>query len=88
MRQTLMFHRLQDSLGWEVLYNILMESGLPMKLDSLNKMCLNDVYSKVHIGKHLPNVFCNQNCLKQGDDLPMPFNFALVYVIRKIQETS
>jgi hypothetical protein len=35
------------------LYNILIEFGVSMKLVRLIKMCLNETYSKVHIGKHL-----------------------------------
>jgi hypothetical protein len=41
----------------EVLYNILIESGVPMKLVRLLKMCLNEIYSKVCIkgkGKVIP----------------------------------
>jgi hypothetical protein len=30
-------------------------------------MCLNEIYSKVRIGKHLPESFLIQNGLKQGD---------------------
>jgi hypothetical protein len=64
----------------EVLYNILMELGVPMKLVRLIKMCLNETYSKVCIGKHLSG-------LKQGDaPSPLHFNFALEYAIRKVQE--
>jgi hypothetical protein len=50
-------------------------------------MCLNDIYSKVRIGKHLSESFPIQNGLKQGDALsPLPFSFVLEYVIRKVQE--
>jgi hypothetical protein len=42
-----------DSIKREVLYNILLEFGIPMKLIRLIKMCLNETYSKVHIGKLL-----------------------------------
>jgi hypothetical protein len=40
-----------DSVRREVLYNILFEFGIPKKLVSLIKMCLNEPYSKVRIGK-------------------------------------
>jgi hypothetical protein len=70
----------------EILYNILIEFGVPMKLV---KLCLNETYSKVRIGKHLSDSFPIQNGLKQGDALSSPlFNFALEYAIRKVQETQ
>jgi hypothetical protein len=34
-----------------VLYNILLEFGVPKKLVSLIKMCLNETYSEVRVGK-------------------------------------
>jgi hypothetical protein len=56
-----------------------------MKLVRLNKMCLNETYSKVRIGKHLSDSFPIHNGLQQGDALsPLLFNFALEYVIRKV----
>jgi hypothetical protein len=71
------------------LYNILIEFGVPMKLVRLIKVCLNEKYSKVHIGKHLPDSFPIQNGLKQGDALsPLLFNFALEYAIRKTSGTE
>jgi hypothetical protein len=55
-----------------------------MKLVRLIKMCLNETYSKVFIGKHLPDSFPIQNGLKQGDALSqLFFSFALEYAIRK-----
>jgi hypothetical protein len=60
------FKKAYDSVRREVLYNILIEFGVPMKLVRLIKMCLNETYSKVGIGKHLSNSFLIQNGLKQG----------------------
>jgi hypothetical protein len=58
-----------------------------MKLIRVIKICLNEIYNKVHIAKHLSNTFSIQNGLKQGDALlPLPFNFALKCAIRKVQK--
>jgi hypothetical protein len=46
-----------DSVRREVLYNILIEAGITMKLVRLLRMCLNETYSKVHIGKHMSDSF-------------------------------
>jgi hypothetical protein len=69
--------------------NILIEFGVPMKLVRLIKMYLNETYTKVRIGNNLFESFLIQNGLKQGDALsPLPFNFALEYTIRKVQENQ
>jgi hypothetical protein len=41
----------------EVLYNIMMEFGIPMKLVRMIKVCSNEAYNKVCIGKHLSDDF-------------------------------
>jgi hypothetical protein len=69
------------------LYNILIEFGIPRKLVGLIRMCLNETYNRVHIGKNLSDKFSIENGLKQGDALsPLLFNFALKYAIRRVQE--
>jgi hypothetical protein len=57
------FKKAYDSVRRELLYNILIEFGIPMKLVRLIKMCLNETYSIVHIGKHLSDSFPIQNGL-------------------------
>jgi hypothetical protein len=42
-----------DSVIREGLYIILVECGMPMKLVRLIKMCVNETYSRVCIGKNL-----------------------------------
>jgi len=57
-----------------------------MKLVRLIKMWLTETYSRVQVGKNLTDMFPIRNGLKQGDDLlPLLFNFALEYTIRRVQ---
>jgi hypothetical protein len=46
------FKKAYDSVWREIFYNIVIEFGVSMKSVRLIKMCLNETYSKVHIGKH------------------------------------
>ena len=49
-------------------------------------MCLTETYSRVRVGKNLSDMFPIRNGLKQGDALlPLLFNFALEYAIRRVQ---
>jgi len=80
------FKKAYDSVRREVLYNILIEFGIPKKLVRLIKMCLTETYSRVRVGKNLSDMFPIGNGLKQGDALSsFLFNFALEYAIRRVQ---
>jgi hypothetical protein len=61
------FKKVDDSVRSEVFYNILIEFRIPRKLVGLIKMCLNETYSTVRIGKCQSHRFSIQNGLKEGD---------------------
>jgi hypothetical protein len=79
VRQLLIdFRKAYDSVTKEVLYSILIQFGMTRELAGLIKMCLNETYSTVRMGKLQSDKFPIQNGLKQGDALsPLLFNFAL-----------
>ena len=80
------FKKAYDSVRREVLCNILIEFGFPMKLVRLIKMCVNEKCTRVQVSKHLSDVLLIKNSLKQGDSLsPLLFNFVLEYCIRTVQ---
>jgi sorting nexin-29 len=88
MRQTVYqlfvdFKKAYDTVRNKVLYNILIEFGVPMKLFRLNKVCLNEMYGKVCVGKNLSDNFPIQDGLKQGDDCHC-FKCSLEYASRKV----
>ena len=58
-----------------------------MKLVMLINMYLTETYSRFRVGKNLSDIFPTRNGLKQGDDalLPLVFDFALKYAIRRVQ---
>jgi hypothetical protein len=68
-QQFIDFKKACDYVRKEVLYSILIEFWVLMKLVKLIKMCLNEMYSKVRKGAHLCDSSPIQNGLKQGDAL-------------------
>jgi len=79
------FKKAYDLVRREVLYNILIEFGIPMKLVRLIKMCLNETCSRVWVGKNLSVMFPIRNCLKRDALSPFPFICAVEYAIRRVQ---
>ncbi|KAJ4434385.1 hypothetical protein ANN_22945 [Periplaneta americana] len=81
------FKKAYDSVKREVLYDILIEFGIPKKLVRLINMRLSETYSRVRIDQFLSDAFPIHCGLKKGDALsPLLFNFALEYAIRKVQD--
>jgi len=81
-----MLRKAYDSVRREVLCNILILFGTPMKLVRLIKIYLTETYGRVRVGKNLSEFFPIRNCWKQGDALsPLLFNFVLGYAIRRVQ---
>ena len=61
------FNKAYDSVRRGVLYNILIEFSILMKLVRLIEICLNKTCSRVQVGNHLSDMFLIKNGLKQGD---------------------
>jgi len=61
------FKEAYDSVRGEILYNILTEFGIPMKLVKPIKMCLSETYGKVWVGKNVSDMFHIRKSLKQRD---------------------
>jgi len=58
------FKKAYDSVRREVLYKILIESGIPRKLVRLIKLSLTETYSRVRVGKNVSDRFHIRNGLK------------------------
>jgi len=63
------FKKAYDSVRREILYNILIEFGILVKLVRLIRMCLNETCSRVQVGTHLSDIFPIKSGFKQGDAL-------------------
>jgi hypothetical protein len=80
------FNKAYDSVRREVLNNILIEFGMPMKLVRLINMRLNETYSTVWEGTHLSDMFPIGNGFGKGDVLsPLLLNFVLEHASRRVQ---
>ena len=78
--------KVYDSVRKEVLCNILIQFGIHMKLVRLIKLCLTETYNRVWVGKYLYDMFPIRIGFNQRDVLlPLLFNFALEYAIRRVQ---
>jgi len=58
------FKKAYDRIRRDVLYNTVIEFGIAMNLVRLIKMHMNETYSRVHVGKHLSDIFPIKNDLK------------------------
>ena len=67
------------------MYNIPVEFCIHMKLVRLIKMCLNEIYSRVSVGKHMYEMLHIRSGRRQDALSPLLFNFALEYAIRRVQ---
>ena len=74
------FKKAYDSCGKDVLHNILISFGNPMKLVRVLKMCQSETYSRLRVGKSLSVMFPFRNGLKQGA-APSPFFFQLCFSV-------
>jgi hypothetical protein len=74
------------SVRGEVLCNILMEFGIPVKLVRLIIVCPSETCSRVWVGKLLPDTSFFRNGLQQGDaSSPLVFTMTLEYDIQSMQ---
>jgi hypothetical protein len=69
-----------------VLYNVLIEFGVTMKLVQLNKLHLSDAHCNICTGKHFCYSLRIQNGVKQGDVLTrLLLIFAMEHAFRIVK---
>ena len=74
-------------VGGGVLYNILIQFGIPKKLVKLIKIYQRETCSRVRVDKHLSDIFLIKDVMNKGDALSrLFFNFAsLEYAVKRVQ---
>jgi hypothetical protein len=53
-----------NSVWMKVMFNIVNEFGIAMKIVRIIQMCLNEIYSRVRVGRHLCDMFPVNNGMK------------------------
>lgn len=77
------FRKAYDSVHRESLYSITEEFGIPNKLVSLTKICMEGTKYQVTVDSTLSEAFTVKTSLKQDDSLsPLLFNLALEKAVR------
>jgi hypothetical protein len=78
--------KVYDLFSRDFVYNFSIAFGIPINLVRLIKLSMTGANSRIRVGKNLSDLFPIRNGLKQVDALsPLPFNFPLGYVIRRVQ---
>jgi hypothetical protein len=67
------------------LHNVLIDTGIPVTLLRLVKMCLNETCSRPSVGKQVYEMLHIKSGMKQDTLSPLYFNSALEYTIRRVQ---
>jgi hypothetical protein len=85
VQQDANFKNVYGSVSREVLHNILIQFAIPLKLVRLIKMCLDEMYKKVYMGKYVSEALSIQSRLKQRDaSSSLFFSFSSEHTIRKV----
>lgn len=75
-----------DNIHRKSLYNVMEDFGIPKKLVTLAKMCMEDTQYKIRVGHTISEAFEVSTGLKQGYSLsPTLFIIALEKAIREMQ---